>query len=215
MTTLPQLSRGRRHILASAALEQVRAGVSTSDALTNAIAGKPVTAEDREAIEAELHRLVGAEPLSPEDAAALVPDDDGSLEEGPVIAPPGTAERTAEVERIASGAAKPERAKGERRSLEERRAEAVEGVASARFALTIAESKLRKIDLLEIADLLATDKRGAPAARMIRTSVHAGFIDQALPYVVTGARAVGYTVDEGDIGESLDRLRAAMIEAAS
>ena len=128
-------------------------------------------------------------------APIVVPDDDGSVEvpddggsvpdamlevvvpfdpnfaESPVIAPPGAAERDAEVERIASGTAGG-RAKHERRSTTERLDAALVDLRSAR-------TEVRRLRYLALADHLATSADGKPAASVLRSAVNAGFWAEA------------------------------------
>ena len=119
-------------------------------------------------------------------APIVVPDDDGSVPdamlevvvpfdpnfaESPVIAPPGAAERDAEVERIASGTAGG-RAKHERRSTTERLDAALVDLRSAR-------TEVRRLRYLALADHLATSAAGKPAASVLRSAVNAGFWAEA------------------------------------
>lgn len=128
---------------------------------------------------------------------------------GPIVPPPGAAERDAAVERIAAGADRT-RPRGARRTLDERRAEAAAAVQQAERAVVQARNALRGVDLFELADLLYSDRRGRDAARMIKASVRSGLIDDAVRFAVAGGLAVGLAIDDEWKG---DQVIAGMIEA--
>jgi hypothetical protein len=186
MTTT--ISRGRRHTLALAALDLMRSGQSASDALTNTIGGLDLSKHDANAIELELAGLWSAIPVGSEgDANAEAGSDPDAHENdkasgGPIIAPPGAAERGAEVERIASGEAA--RAKGARRSIDER-------LADAEQAHRDAGVEVARLRMLKIADVLAKRPEGVSMARMAKAAIYSDLLTDAAGFVRRGMRAIG------------------------
>lgn len=125
---------------------------------------------------------------------------DPSFADDPVIAPPGAAERDAEVERIASGTAGG-KAKHERRSTTER-------LDAALVDLDAARTEVRRLRFLQLADALATFVASKPAATVLRSAVHAGFWSEAESVARRGCEIAGITtpawVDAADGGQVID-----------
>jgi hypothetical protein len=199
MTTPTPLARGKRHNIASIALDHYRSGQSERDALDNAIAGKSINAADREAIEIELRGMIdGAASDRAELAPGLAVVPDGAMAElgsrvragvigdreaalaatviaagGPIVPPPGALEHDAAVERIAAGSS--ERAKGQRRSPVERLVDALEDFSAAR-------DEVRRFALGLLAERFAAEPATMKHARMMRAAISENLIDDAIDW---------------------------------
>lgn len=177
-----------------------KGGWSESHALDDVVAGKAISADDRTLIATELAALITTSDKSKREggagqdagADALEAAMDAASEPGPLALPDDDEDDDAEQddddgEQDVGGGdhegGDREHAAPTRRTLHER-------LVEAQVAAVKAEIEVQKLQLLIIAKILSHGEPSRPAARMVKASVHAGFLSEALPYAVKGCHAI-------------------------